>query len=180
MPLPAPDDRTVMLFRHPMRRKRVQIYQPLLRGVRPLRASLRKDFRCMEDTTPPPEPPACLKDAGSRFWVDLFAEYEFPGSPEMVMLVEEAAKTADVVARLQRIVDEAPMLRTRGSRGQDVAIPELDALRAFRAQFAALVRQLDLPGREPEDEDDDRQRPMTRSEVGRRAAAARWANRKGY
>ena len=86
----------------------------------------------MEDTTPPPEPPACLKDAGSRFWVDLFAEYEFPGSPEMVMLVEEAAKTADVVARLQRIVDEAPMLRTRGSRGQDVAIPELDALRAFR------------------------------------------------
>ena len=134
----------------------------------------------MEDTTPPPEPPACLKDAGSRFWVDLFAEYEFPGSPEMVMLVEEAAKTADVVARLQRIVDEAPMLRTRGSRGQDVAIPELDALRAFRAQFAALVRQLDLPGREPEDEDDDRQRPMTRSEVGRRAAAARWANRKGY
>jgi hypothetical protein len=121
-----------------------------------------------------------LKDADSRFWVDLFAEYEFPGSPEMIWLAEEAAKTADVVARLQEIVDAAPMLRTRGSLGQDVAIPELDALRAFRAQFAALVRQLDLPGHEPEDDEaDDRQRPMTRSEAGRRGAAARWANRKG-
>ena len=71
----------------------------------------------------------------------------------MVMLVEECARTADVVARLQETVDNADTLRTRGSRGQDVAIPELDALRQYRAQFAALVKQLDLPA--PVDDDED-------------------------
>ena len=54
--------------------------------------------------------------------------------PEMVMLVEECARTADVVAWLQDTVDNADTLRPRGSRGQDVAIPELDAPRQYRAQ----------------------------------------------
>ncbi|MFZ3294214.1 MAG: hypothetical protein WA622_27065 [Mycobacterium sp.] len=106
--------------------------------------------------------------------------YEFPFGPEMHMLVEEAARTADVVARLQYIVDNASTLRTHGSRGQDVAIPELDALRAYRAQFAALIKQLDLPP--PPDDDDadepnDRRRPMTRSEVGLKGSDARWGAR---
>jgi hypothetical protein len=98
----------------------------------------------------------------------------------MVMLAEEAARTADVVARLQQIADEAPTLNTKGSRGQEVGIPELDALRAYRAQFTALVRQLDLPGLEPEEEGHDCSMLMTRSEAGRAGAAARWKNRKGY
>jgi len=69
----------------------------------------------------------------------------------MVMLVEECARTADVVAWLQDTVDNADTLRPRGSRGQDVAIPELDAPRQYRAQFAALVEQLDLPHDDDED-----------------------------
>jgi len=128
-----------------------------------------------------PKAPKGLKTAGRRFWREIHTEYEFPNSPEVIMLVEECARTADVVARLQQIVDTADTLRTTGSRNQDVAIPELDALRAYRAQFAALIKQLDLPG--PEDEDDQdtaRSRPMTRSEAGRVAAAAKWANRNGY
>jgi hypothetical protein len=63
----------------------------------------------------------------------------------MVMLVEECARTADVVAWLQDTVDNADTLRTRGSRGQDVAIPELDAPRQYRAQFAALVSSWIFP-----------------------------------
>jgi hypothetical protein len=101
----------------------------------------------------------------------------------MHMLVEECARTADVVTRLQDIVDNASTLRTSGSRGQDVAIPELDALRAYRAQFAALIKQLDLPAPpDDEDETDDagRRRPMSRSEAGHKAAAARWSTRYGY
>jgi hypothetical protein len=134
-----------------------------------------------EPPTPVPKAPAGLKTAGKRFWKQVHHVYEFAGSPEVVLLVEEAARTADVVARLQQIVDSADSLRTAGSRNQDVAIPELDALRAYRAQFAALIKQLDLPG--PEDDEDDRDgpaRPMTRSEAGRVAAAARWAQRIGY
>ena len=132
--------------------------------------------------TPVPKAPHGLKTAGKRFWKQVHQVYEFDGSPEIVLLVEDAARTADVVARLQQVVDTADTLRTTGSRGQDVGIPELDALRAYRAQFAALIKQLDLPG--PEDDEDDqdaaRSRPMTRSEAGTKAAATRWAHRNGY
>jgi hypothetical protein len=134
-----------------------------------------------EDTAlPAPPPPPGLQAAGTRFWDQLHAEYAFDGSPELTLLVEETARTYDVIARLQAIIDTADTLRTRGSRGQDVAIPELDALRAYRAQFAALVKQLALPGPD-DDEDDDtgRDGPMSRSEAGRLAAAARW-RRKGH
>ena len=64
-----------------------------------------------------------------------------------------------------------------GSRQQDVAIPELDALRAYRAQFAALVKQLNLPGPEGE-EPEEKRGPMTRSEAGTKAATARWHGRR--
>ncbi len=97
------------------------------------------------------------------------------------MLVEECARTADVMAWLQDAVDNADTLRPRGSRGQDVAIPELDAPRQYRAQFAALVKQLDLP----HDDDEDGYNtgnvvPLTRSQVGLRDAQARWGHRLGY
>lgn len=129
-----------------------------------------------EDKKPPPAPPEGLKVAGVRFWTEILYEYDFPGSPEMFLLIEEAARTADVVARLQHVVDSADTLRTKGSRNQDVAIPELDALRAYRAQFAALVRQLNLPGFEDDQTGDGG--PMTRSEAGTKAADARWRGRR--
>jgi hypothetical protein len=133
--------------------------------------------------TPVPKAPPGLKTAGKRFWKQVHQVYEFDGSPEVVLLVEECARTADVVTRLQDIVDNAGTLRTCGSRGQDVAIPELDALRAYRAQFAALIKQLDLPGPEDDEDDEDgtaRSRPLTRSEAGTKAALARWSLRNGY
>ena len=124
-----------------------------------------------------PRTPKGLRTAGRRFWHQIHSTYEFPDAPEVVLLVEEAARTADVVARLQDIIDNATTLRTCGSRGQDVAIPELDALRAYRAQFAALVKQLDLPAPDDEDDGAERTTPMTRSEAGRVAASARWDRR---
>lgn len=121
-----------------------------------------------------PKIPKGLKAAGRKFWREIHETYQFVHSPELVMLVEEAARTIDVVVRLQAIVDSAGTLRTSGSRGQDVAIPELDALRAYRAQFAALVKQLDLPAVDAGGNNPDG--PMTRSEAGRLAAATRWSN----
>ena len=158
--------------------------KPLVRGFR-TSATVSFHERCRhmydeEDKAPPPPTPEGLKAAGTRFWDEIFATYSFPGSPEMVMLAEEAARTADVVARLQAIVDNADTLRTRGSRGQDVAIPELDALRQYRAQFAALVKQLDLPAPIDDDEDDTGNVvPLTRSQVGLLGAQARWGHRRG-
>ena len=131
---------------------------------------------CDASNASPPPPPDGLKAAGLRVWAAIHSEYEFPGSPEATLLVEELARTADMVDRLQRIVDEAPTLRTRGSRSQDVAIPELEALRAYRGQFAALIKQLDLPAPldDIEQPETNLAGPMSRSEAGRIAAEARW------
>ncbi|MEC4855574.1 hypothetical protein R2325_07695 [Mycobacteroides chelonae] len=127
-----------------------------------------------------PKYPKGLAPAGRRFWREVFSTYYLAGSPEEVFLVEEAARTADVVARLQAIVDTAESLRTRGSRGQEVAIPELDALRAYRAQFASLLKQLDLPAPLDDDTaDESGNGPMTRSAAGKVGAAARWGKRNG-
>jgi hypothetical protein len=104
-----------------------------------------------DDKPAMPKAPKGLRSAGRRFWREIHATYAFPAAPEMIMLVEDAARAADVVARLQAIVDNADTLRTTGSRGQAVGIPELDLLKAYRAQFAALVKQLDLPGADDED-----------------------------
>jgi len=74
------------------------------------------------------------------------------------------------------------MNRACEKRGQDVAIPELDALRAYRAQFVGLIKQLDLPPPpgDDDDTDDGTGLPMCRSEAGRRGAVARWSARYGY
>jgi len=130
------------------------------------------------ETLPVPRCPRGLREAGKRFWREIHSRYEFIACPEVVLLLEEAARTADVLARLQQIVDTAPELRCRGSRGQDVAIPELDALRAYRSQFAALIKQLDLPAADDEG-DSGSGGPMSRSQAGRIAASARWGNRHG-
>jgi hypothetical protein len=61
-----------------------------------------------------PKAPKGQKTAGRRSWREIHAVYEFPFGPEMHMLVEEAARTADVVARLQDIVDNATTLRPCG------------------------------------------------------------------
>jgi hypothetical protein len=125
-------------------------------------------------TNKPPKAPPGLQAAGRRVFREIHAEYQFDGQPDAVMLVEELARTADMVARLQRIVDDADQLRCKGSRGQDVAIPELDALRAYRQQFAALVRQLDLPQPLPPTPEPSPALKMTRHEAARKAAQARW------
>lgn len=137
-----------------------------------------------DDQKPIPRAPAGLNAAGRRFWQQINTECEIR-TFDMLMLVEQAARTADVVARLQKAVDAAESLRCQGSKGQEVAIPELTELRQFRAQLAALIKQLDLPAPENDEDDEDegtgpgRNRPMTRSEAGRKAAAARWQKSRG-
>ncbi len=97
--------------------------------------------------------------------------YDFGAAPEREILLQNAAKTADLVDRLQTLVDESESLRTMGSARNFVAIPELQELRQYRAQLANLIKALGLP------DDDDGPvagRPMSRSEVGRLGAKSRW------
>lgn len=120
-----------------------------------------------------PKAPKGLQAAGRRFWRDIHSTYEFIHAPEVLVLVEDAARTVDMVARLQQVVDNASTLRTPGSKQQDVAIPELSELRQYRAQFASLIKQLNLPSVVDAERPDG---PMSRSESGRIAAATRWSH----
>jgi hypothetical protein len=117
-----------------------------------------------------PKPPEGLRDRGVELWHRLTTEYDFSAAPEKLLVLEEAARTADMVTRLQRIVDEAQELRVRGSQGQPVAMPEVTELRQYRAQLAALLDKLRLP-------EEDAEGVMTRSQLARHAARARWSSR---
>jgi hypothetical protein len=121
----------------------------------------------------PPPAPKGLGGSGSELWRRLVSEYDFSEAPEKEILLAEAARTADMIDKLQRIVDAAgDDLRVRGSQGQPVSLPEISELRQHRAQLAALLRALALPSG-----DEDAGEGLTRSEIGRLGAAARWKNR---
>ena len=115
--------------------------------------------------------PVGLREKGLALWQRLTAEYDFGAAPEKLLILEEAARTADMVDRLQRVVDDSD-LRVRGSQGQPVSAPEVQELRQYRAQFAALLDKLRLP-------EDDTEGATTCSQLGRHAARTRWANRTG-
>ena len=117
--------------------------------------------------------PVGLRDAGRTLWLRLHEQYDFTTAPERLTLLEQACRTADVVGRLQDTVDQAAEWRTRGSQGQVVSIPELNELRQHRAQLATLIRALGLP----DEEETTSGGYLTRSELGKRGAAARWGKR---
>ena len=121
-----------------------------------------------------PLPPAGLMPGGQgeQTWVSLHQEYSFVGAPEKQLLLRELVFTVDMVERLRVIVAEAESLRTRGSQGQEVEIPEVSSLRNYTAQVIALTKALCLPEEESEG-------AMTRSQLARHAARTRWSNRTG-
>ena len=120
-----------------------------------------------------PKAPGGLKREGRKLWRDIQTAYDFADCPEKTVLLERACRTADVVARLQALVDEAQDLRVKGSQGQPAAIPEIGELRQYSALLASLLKSLTLP-----DEDDAGiAGGLSRSQIGRLGAQARWSRR---
>ena len=123
----------------------------------------------MADKPEIPRAPTGLLAGGKQLWRELHAVYDFTEAPEKQAILEEACRTADVVKRLQAIVDGADEIRVRGSQGQPVAMPELLELRQYRALMVQLLKALGCP----DDED-----TLTRSELGKLGATARWGGRR--
>ncbi|WP_234551601.1 hypothetical protein [Rhodococcus qingshengii] len=119
----------------------------------------------MADKPPIPRAPTGLFARGRQLWRELHDVYDFADAPEKTAILEEACRTADVVKRLQTIVDAADEIRVRGSQGQPVSMPELQELRQYRALMVQLLKALGCP----DDED-----TLTRSELGKLGAAGRW------
>lgn len=121
--------------------------------------------------------PAGLGYAGSELWTRVTRAYSFEFADEKLILLEQAGKTADLVDRLQRVVDTSDDLRVRGSQGQPVSMPELPELRQYRAQLASLMKQIGCDT--AEDTPTAVGPKMTRSESGRHAARVRWSRAGG-
>ena len=123
----------------------------------------------MAETPTIPKAPVGLKARGRQLWRELHTTYDFTDCPEKLIILEQAARTADVVHRLQSIVDAADDLRVKGSQGQPVAAPEVGELRQYRALLTSLLKAVNCP--------DDWDEKLTRSQLGKLGARARWGTR---
>ena len=137
----------------------------------------------MEDKYIPPVPPADLGDAGRELWESVTREYTVNGTPvhyELnggeIRILKDACMQADLTEYMHRDWVAAGMpTTTKGSRGQDVAHPYIQEIRQHRSETANLLKSLKLPVlEEVKTSEKSSDGKMSRSEAGRKAAAARW------
>lgn len=116
--------------------------------------------------------PDTLGPAGASLWSDI-VNMELDGAgielrPDELAVLEQAARTADTIAALERALDGAPVV-VPGSKGQDAVHPAIIELRHQRTALSTLLRRLDLPDAE------DGWEGLTSSQRARKAARARWS-----
>jgi hypothetical protein len=124
-----------------------------------------------ETAEPPPIPkyPRGLKARGKRLWRELHTTGDFTGCPETQMVAEEACYLADEIERLRAIVRSAGEdTRVAGYNGQPTSMPEVDDLRKSQSLFLSMLKSIRMP------DADDGDGKLTRSQVGKIAASARW------
>ena len=116
-----------------------------------------------------PQAPAKLGAKAKKIWTDTVKKYDL--RTDELRLLEDACREVDTVERLQKDIDAKDFkLRAKGSMGQPVIAPELDAIVKHRAAYQRAMLSLKLP------EDEDKAAEQ-RSTSARDAANARW--RKG-
>ena len=120
----------------------------------------------------PPRMPRGLKQAGKALWQSIIPEYTL--RPDELAVLADACRTADIVARLDAALVDAPLTVT-GSARQLREHPLLSERRQQAAHLARLLHQLRLT----DDNDEvltpaERRKRENRSARGRRAANARW------
>ena len=114
------------------------------------------------------KPPKALQTAGKALWESITGKYVLRA--DEVSRLEQACKTADVIARLEDAWSAAdfPMV-SRGSMGQEVIHPLIGEIRTQRSALASLLAGLKLP-------DDESEAPVNQQ---RDAANSKWATGRG-
>jgi hypothetical protein len=125
----------------------------------------------MPDNTKLPRAPKGLGTQGQNYWRSMVELYEF--DVEKLALLRQAARTIDLLERLQEAIDADETLIARGSQGQPVSSPAVSAIKEHRATLIALTKALELPS----DAESAPGRVMTRSEQASHAASVRWGLR---
>ena len=128
----------------------------------------------------PPSPPDGLGVVGQDLWISIVGTEDDPKyelRPDELRILEDACRASDVVARLEAYLAEpdTPLMVASANRST-VLNPAIQEVRMQRQFVAQSLRSLRLP--DP-DADDASGRPMTTSELARKAANARWARRGG-
>lgn len=88
-----------------------------------------------------PRRPAGLKRSAT-LWDQVTGTYEL--RPDEYRLLEDACRQADLIDKLQKEIDKAP-LTVAGSMGQQVAHPVLQEIRQHRSTLQRMMAQLKLP-----------------------------------
>ncbi len=114
--------------------------------------------------------PTGLGVTGKRLWAAVTGGLTL--RPDELAVLESAARTADQVAALERVVAGSPLM-IPGSKGQEVLHPAIAELRLQRQLLAALLGRLDVP--EAVDGIGSEWDSMTSSQRARKAARARWS-----
>lgn len=115
-------------------------------------------------------PPDGLGDAGLALWRSIVPAYEL--RPDEVRLLADACREADLVARLEEALTDAPLM-VIGSQGQQVINPLMQEVRQHRTVLAQLLKALKLP----DSPAGAKQKAAAASEQARAAARARWGTR---
>jgi hypothetical protein len=126
------------------------------------------------DDFPKPEPPPNLRAGGTELWDGILARYEL--RVDEIVLLEAACRERDLVDGMQLEIESAIAAgrwTVKGSMGQDVANPLLPELRHHRGTLSSLLKRLGLDV--ADEEAAGGKQLMTRSEIGRHAARARWS-----
>lgn len=137
----------------------------------------------MTTTDKPTEPqePAGLHPRAAELWRDALATY-VDWTPTDLELLGQLCATVTRLESLEAALEGADLL-ARGSHGGVIAHPLLAEARMTRNTVLSILRALNLPQLEEEDDEDDEVSedgiiiPMSRSEVARKAANARWGGR---
>lgn len=101
--------------------------------------------------------------AGTEFWSEMTGKYQF--DPHELTILESAARTVDLIARLNGTLDAEDVMIV-GSMGQQVLHPAAAEVRQQRTTLAGLIKKLNVP---------DEQGESPRSVGARKAASARWS-----
>lgn len=112
-----------------------------------------------------PTTPRHLGTKAQKFWRDVTGEYTLRA--DELLVLEDACREIDLIEQLEAAQREETFVAA-GYNGQPVAAPLLGEIRAHRALFAQLLRQLKLPDEGGQSAGGDA------SANARKAAAARW------
>ena len=128
-----------------------------------------------DDESPPPVPEG-LQAAGLAMWEAVTGPEGWVLDDASLLILESCCRARDLEARLQSAVDASAKLRCRGSRDNQVELPELGSLVKVRAQVVSLWEKLGLE-RDDADGEADLFGDDATSARARKAARARWDRR---